>query len=173
MFSPVKNVVLVICFSIWFYLTDIQVKICSIAFSSIYSCIEYSWYSCSTELPNGEVIFTPFASTCRKGFTSFAQFWVNVLFVPIFVDCYYDWLLPNSFWLQVILFPINIWTLEIVEGYFITWFYGRNVAWFYTDNLAFFHGNISLHHGKLWLLLGFFSSLFYPLLRAQVYRFFA
>eukprot|EP00520_Triparma_pacifica_P016048 CAMPEP_0118666872 /NCGR_PEP_ID=MMETSP0785-20121206/19462_1 /TAXON_ID=91992 /ORGANISM="Bolidomonas pacifica, Strain CCMP 1866" /LENGTH=172 /DNA_ID=CAMNT_0006561243 /DNA_START=261 /DNA_END=775 /DNA_ORIENTATION=+ len=56
--------------------------------------------------------------------------------------------------LKVVLFPFNIWWLEIVEGYILLFIFGRNVAWEYRGKFAYFHGTITLEYYPLWLGLG-------------------
>ena len=61
-------------------------------------------------------------------------------------------------WLQpavgIALFPIAVWSIEIVQGYALIFLFRRNVAWWYHGRDAFFRGTIKLGHWWAWLLLG-------------------
>lgn len=95
-------------------------------------------------------VFSPSLPNCK---TTWVQFWINVLWCPIFIGFYRD-LITYSF-LRVIMFPLNIWMLEIIQGYWLIWMFGRNIAWTYKDlDDAMFHGNIRLNYLFPWLLLG-------------------
>ena len=90
------------------------------------------------------VTFTPFASTCRVGHTTWHQFWANVLYTPILLFAYRT-TLPDVPLLRVALFPLNVWLLEVVEGYALMFLFdGRNPAWTYTTDDAYFHGGPAL-----------------------------
>ena len=86
-----------------------------------------------------------------------AQFLANVLLLPFFFTLYP--LLLNSSVLRVILFPLFIWSLEIIEGYVLIFMFGKNIAWTYSGKDAFFNGNIKLGYFKLWLILGVFYEI--------------
>lgn len=106
------------------------------------------------EEADGSVRFAPFARNRRKGFTTFAQWWANVVYAPVLLHGYWR-LVPPSAWLRVLCFPLNVWALEIVQGYGLAFVYGgKNPAWHYSDRWALFDGHITLSHWNLWLLLG-------------------
>mmetsp|Transcript_23542 Transcript_23542/g.46826 ORF Transcript_23542/g.46826 Transcript_23542/m.46826 type:complete len:354 (+) Transcript_23542:56-1117(+) len=88
----------------------------------------------------------------KLGHSSFAQFWSNVIFTPLILHFYRS--LVSPWWARVLLFPCNIWALEIIEGYILMFLFGRNVAWEYRGSSAFFHGNITLDYLLPWMLLG-------------------
>jgi len=99
-----------------------------------------------------------------RPFTSFEQFWGNLLYIPVLLDLY-GVLLGKHMIAYIILFPFNIWLLEIVLGYFYIWTFGHNVAWCYLDySDSYFTGNIRLGHGVFWLALGAICFFFYPML---------
>ena len=53
------------------------------------------------------------------------------------------------------LFPLNIWVMEIIQGYGLVWIFGRNVAWSYKGYPdAMFHGNIRTNYLIPWMGLG-------------------
>lgn len=97
------------------------------------------------------------------GHSSFAQFWANIIFTPMLIFGY-RFLVSNAL-LRILLFPINVWCLEIVEGYLIMFLFGRNVAWEYKGCDTFFHGNIKIQYLLPWIGLGLLvESFFEPLL---------
>ena len=88
----------------------------------------------------------------RLGHSSFAQFWSNIIFTPMLLFTF-QYLVSNHI-LRIILFPFNIWWLEIIEGYTLMFLFGKNVAWEYRGSDAFCHGNIKLRYFLPWLVLG-------------------
>lgn len=126
--------------------------------ATAFACIEFSWYSLTTELESGEVIFTPFSKTCRGGHTTVHQFLANIFWTPVLLFTYYNFL-PNPI-ARVMFFPFNVWLLEIVEGYALMTFHkGRNPAWTYATPDAYFHGNVRTGFAKLWFALGLILEL--------------
>ena len=86
-------------------------------------------------------------------FTSIQQFTMNLLTIPLFTVMY-RLCIPKKY-LRIGLYPLNIWILEILQGYSLMHFYdGRNPAWNYTTSDAFFDGNIRLFYFPVWLFLG-------------------
>lgn len=101
--------------------------------------------------------FAPGHKDVRGGFTTFEQWWANVLYMPLLLFLYPELVsayIGDSAVVRVLLFPLNVWLLEIVEGYGFMLIFGQNPAWSYEGSDAFFHGNIKLSHLPLWLLLG-------------------
>jgi hypothetical protein len=98
---------------IWFHYTSRDLKLRGFFYALSFSVIEFSWYSTTTVQPNGELKFTPFASTCRKGFTTFAMFCVNLIYTPFMIDRFYEsmdkYFYNYSHILKIILFPFSIW----------------------------------------------------------------
>lgn len=135
---------------IWLSHYDLTTKLRSLCYATMYSIIEYSWYATTTLQPDGSLKFTPFAKTCRKGFTTWAQWFCNVIYTPIMIDFYLN--LFEISLTGLILFPINIWIAELIMGYYllIVW---NTRAWEYDGADAYFHGNIKIGHAKLWFLL--------------------
>lgn len=133
-------------------------------------------YCTTIELPDGRVQFAPSHPECRKGFTTFQQWWCNMMWTVVLLERYPGAVhslaqhfglavLPaSSLWhvfLRVGLFPLNVWMLEIVEGYMLMFLYGFNPAWTYTSPDAYFHGNICLSHASVWWLLGVLVEVVY------------
>ncbi|OQR80955.1 hypothetical protein THRCLA_11905 [Thraustotheca clavata] len=137
----------------WYFGHPLHVQYAAFFAAGGFSCIEYSWYATTTEGKNGELSFTPFQSTCRPGHTTWAQFWANVLYTPFLLFNYREFI-PNPY-IRIILFPFNIWLLEIIEGYALILIFGKNIAWTYNTPDAYFHNNIRTGFAGLWLLLGF------------------
>lgn len=99
-----------------------------------------------------------------ESYTSFAQFWGNLLYLPILLDIYTN-VLGHSPVAYVLCFPLNIWLLELVLGAVFTWVYGHNVAWNYRDYAdAYVDGCVRVGHGLCWLVLGAACYVFYPAL---------
>ena len=110
--------------------------------AACFSVIEYSWYSVTTEDANGEVRFTPGAPTCRAGHTTAHQFLCNIVYTPVLLF-WYRGCVPAHPAARVLLFPLNVWLLELVEGYALMALHGgRNPAWTYGTPDAAFHGNV-------------------------------
>jgi hypothetical protein len=86
------------------------------------------------------------------GSTTWVQFWANVVYTPILLVVYRD-LIP-SMSLRILLFPLNVWLLEIIVGYALIGMFGRNTAWFYHTSDARCHGNIRLYYLPVWMLFG-------------------
>jgi hypothetical protein len=121
--------------------------------ASLFVVIETCWTTIAHEDTVTGVVSLRGPSQWHKlGHSSFAQFWVNVLFTPALLFCYRS-MIDNPY-LRVALFPFNVWCLEIVEGYLIMFIFGRNVAWEYKGADAFFHGNIKAQYVFPWLGLG-------------------
>lgn len=117
--------------------------------ATAYSFIEYSF----TYLNDG------------KAYTSFAQYFGNLIYVPVLLDGYGFLFYHNKF-MYVLLFPFNIWLLEIVLDCIFQVLYGRNVAWCYHSyNDSKLNGIIRIGHGKFWILLGIACYIIYPSLR--------
>ena len=116
----------------------------------LFVVIETFWITITTEDDAGNVKITGW--TGELGHSSYAQFWSNVIFTPLILFLYRA-VVTHPF-LRVILFPVNIWLLEIIEGYVIMFLFGRNVAWEYRGTDAFFHGNIKLGYTIPWVSLG-------------------
>lgn len=91
------------------------------------------------------------------GHSSFAQFWSNIIFAPAILYLYRH-IVPTPI-IRVLLFPVNIWLLEICEGYIIMFIFGRNVAWEYRGPDSFCHGNIKMQYFLPWLGLGLFVEV--------------
>jgi hypothetical protein len=86
------------------------------------------------------------------GHSSFAQWWMNILYCPFLIFFYRE--VITSQLLRVVLFPFNIWLLEIVQGYFLQYLFGTNPAWEYRGWDALFHNNIKLQYYPIWFPLG-------------------
>ena len=85
-----------------------------------------------------------------------------MLYLPVLLDVYGSFLDENML-LYILLFPLNIWLLEVVEGHLIMWTYGHNVAWCYLDYAdCALNGCVRLAHAVCWLLLGSILAHWYP-----------
>ena len=72
--------------------------------------------------------------------------------------------------LFILLYPLNIWFLEVVEEIFlIRTVYGRNVAWTYEDyNDEYLEGCIRLGHAPCWWALGAGVYIFLDTVREAI-----
>lgn len=96
------------------------------------------------------------------GYTSLAQFYTILLYAPILLDAY-GGLLSGRPLAYVLLFPLNVWLLELVVGHAIIWMHGHNVAWCYADYAdTFWNGCARLGHAPAWLALGAVCHHIYP-----------
>ena len=97
-----------------------------------------------------------------RAYTSAAQFGANLIYMPVLVDVYGHILGDYPFW-YVLLFPLNIWTLELVQGLVICYIFGHNVAWCYADYAdEFCWGFARLGHAVWWWGLGLLLCVLYP-----------
>ena len=126
------------------------IKVRCVIIAAIYSCTEYLF----TLMERG------------ASYTSLAQCWCNLLYVPVLLDLY-GWVFGHSFALYLLLFPINVWVMEVVMERLIVLVHGRNVAWSYLDYAdELLHGCVRLGHGVFWLVLGVIAFFMYPVLCA-------
>jgi hypothetical protein len=101
-----------------------------------------------------------------RSYTSLGQLLGNLVYTPILLDCYPLVLTrlgldgPVFF---VLLYPVNVWILEVVEDLFIIKpIYGRNVAWCYLDYKdEFVDGIVRVGHIPAWWALGGLAWLIY------------
>lgn len=117
--------------------------------------IETFWITITTEDADGTVRITGW--TGHLGHSSYAQFWSNVIFTPLILFLYRHMITHAM--LRVLLFPFNIWLLEIIEGYILMFLFGKNVAWEYRGADAYCHGNIKLSYALPWVALGLIVEL--------------
>ncbi|KAF9967157.1 hypothetical protein BGZ70_010557 [Mortierella alpina] len=104
----------------------------------------------TVEAPDGTVSVKPFAG--RPGHTTLHQYIMNVFYIPVLIHGYHA--LISSTFLRVLLFPLNIWLLEVIQGYTLIYLIGYNAAWTYRGYDAFFHGTIKLAYVHHWLMMG-------------------
>lgn len=134
--------------AVWVLLFPLDLKIRTLVAASAYTLTESTF----TYLERG------------IAFTSFCQFYCNLLYVPILLDLYGQ-LMEDKPLLYIACFPLNIYMLEIVVGYYCRWLYGFNAAWCYADyDDAYFDGCIRLAHAPFWIGLGCCTVIAYPLL---------
>ena len=131
----------------WIFFYPNETKISAVVCSLVYSFIE----SAFTFFERG------------KSYTSAAQFGANLLYIPVLLD-WYAWFFYPFPAAYVLLFPLNIWILEIVEEWLIIRVvFGRNVAWTYKDySDEYLNGCIRLGHAFGWWSLGLGCSIVYP-----------
>ena len=134
-------------FSAWFCLCSSDMRVRSVIGAGAFYFIEstYCWLQ-------GK----PFRST-------FAQFYSNIWSHPLIADMYF--VVIASEWpsiIRIALYPLVIWSLELVQCLTITYVYGKNVAWDYTGNKhSFMRGSIDLSMFFEWWLLGMTMEFVY------------
>jgi hypothetical protein len=146
--------VIVYCYLDW---TTPLHRAAAVVAAPLFALIETFWTTITHEdAVTGKVTVKGWQG--RLGHSSFAQFWANVIFTPMLLFGYRA-LAPDIPILRVIWFPLNVWWLEIVEGYIIMFLFGRNVAWEYRGAEAFCHGNITMQYYAPWFGLGLIVEL--------------
>jgi hypothetical protein len=133
--KTLRWVVLLTLSACWIIFYPLAVKLRCITCAALYTCTEFAF----TFLERG------------RPYTSFAQLFSNLLYVPVLLD-WYGFVLQDQPIAYVLLFPINIWVLEIIVGHFVICLYGHNVAWCYEDYAdSFCNSCFRLGHGPFWL----------------------
>ncbi|KAF9159520.1 hypothetical protein DFQ26_006428 [Actinomortierella ambigua] len=135
---------------VWYHETSLAVKMQCVVGAALFSCVEYTFYTMTVEDPDGTVRVKLFAG--RPGHTTVHQFVMNIFYIPILVHGYHA--LIHNIYLRILLFPLNIWFLEIIEGYTIIYLLGYNAAWIYRGKDALFHGTIKLWYVHHWVMFG-------------------
>ncbi|KAG0325846.1 hypothetical protein BGZ99_000112 [Dissophora globulifera] len=139
--SSLGYIFIALVFVQWVHATSLAVKLQCVVGAALFSVTEYNFYTMTVEAPDGTVSLKPFAG--RPGHTTIHQYIMNVFYIPILIHGYHA--LIGSTWVRILLFPINIWVLEIIQGYTLIFLIGYD---------AFFHGNIKLWYIHYWLLMG-------------------
>ncbi|KAI9593976.1 hypothetical protein BDF19DRAFT_414972 [Syncephalis fuscata] len=158
---PFLGYPLVLCLvAAWWSATTLDAKLRSFINAAAFSVIEFTFYTLTVEMPNGDIVLRPFDPRCRKGHTTVHQFLCNIIYTPILLDFYYS-VMPN--WpARILLFPLNIWLLEVIQGYILIYLHGYNPAWTYYGKDAYCHGNIKLSYWAFWIALGGAVEFGYP-----------
>ncbi|KAJ3160926.1 hypothetical protein HDU86_008288 [Geranomyces michiganensis] len=159
-FPILGHILLLLIGASWYHFLPVDAKLRSIIAAAAFSVIEYTFYSNSIETVAGDILIRPFDSRCRKGHTTWEQFFANILYTPFLLEVYPVIIAP--WWLRIALYPLNIWLLEIVEGYFLIFLYGYNAAWTYRGRDVMFGGNIKLSYAPFWLGLGVAVEVLLP-----------
>ncbi|KAI8873572.1 hypothetical protein GQ42DRAFT_25776 [Ramicandelaber brevisporus] len=146
--------------ALWLLVTDWPMRIRCLLGALGFSLTEFTFYTTTYETPEGGIVFAPFDPRCRKGHTTLQQFVCNVLYIPVVADLYFA-IVPKSLIWRTLLWPINIWVLEVIQGYVMVYLYGYNPAWSYRGPFTYFHGNIRIGHGLFWIPMGLAVSLIY------------
>ena len=135
-------------------------KLNSLVYAAGFSIIEFIFTSFHSADKDGKMKMNFPHINLANGHTTWPQFWCNTATLWLFID-YYMQSIPSPI-IRLVLFPINIWLLEVIEGYFLIFLYGRNVAWTYEGSDAFFSGNVKLSYWKYWLMLSGCLEIGYP-----------
>jgi hypothetical protein len=167
--TPLGWAVVLTMIGVWYQVVPLESKLRAVVNAAAFALVEFTFYSVTIQTPEGEVYFRPFSKDRRAGHTTWQQFYANILYTPILMDVYY-YILADYWMLRVLLFPINIWLLEIIVGYVLIFLYGYNPAWVYYGKGALFSGNIKLPYAIYWLLFGGVLEIYYPLMCAGIHR---
>lgn len=162
-------------FTLWLLFTERQTKIDSVSMALTYSYIEYSWYTFTYETVDRVVRIAPLHMKGRDGFTTVEQFIGNSFYLPIAMNGYailfqcvgalfFPSIIDILIVFRIILFPFNIWLLEIVQHEVLKFIFGFNPAWDYTGAPGSrCDGAINLSHAKLWVFLGILAATCTPM----------
>lgn len=110
-----RGAFIVLCVTQWkSHVSDLQIGLALVG-ASFFAVIETTFTTLRSEdVKTGKVTW---GWRGQVGHSSFAQFWANILYLPVLLDVYRNVLLPHvPPILRVLLFPLNIWILEIIEG---------------------------------------------------------
>ncbi|KAF9910873.1 hypothetical protein EC991_005336 [Linnemannia zychae] len=147
---PLGYILIALVFIQWFHATSLAVKLQCLIGAGLFSCTEYTFYTMTVESPDGTVSLKPFAG--RPGHTTVHQYVMNVFYIPILIHGYHS--IIGSTALRILFFPLNIWLLEMIQGYTLIYLIGYNAAWVYRGYDAFFHGTIKLWYVHYWFMMG-------------------
>mmetsp|Transcript_29730 Transcript_29730/g.59154 ORF Transcript_29730/g.59154 Transcript_29730/m.59154 type:complete len:219 (+) Transcript_29730:93-749(+) len=157
--TPLGVFALIVLSSLWILLYPPRQKVIGLFASAAYTLVEYAF----TKLERG------------VGYTSLAQLFANLLYVPALLEGYKAALElvaagDPGFFVYVLLYPINVWFLEAFEeSFLIRPIYGRNVAWNYSDYAdEAMGGCVRLGHAPAWWALGAAVRLGAPLVEGAV-----
>jgi hypothetical protein len=89
--------------------------------------------------------------TTRPPQTTVEQFVCNALWVPVLLQIRGFIGGPIA---RVLVFPLLVWTTEVVQGYTLIALFGFNPAWNYRGRHVFLDGNIKLSMWHMWLACG-------------------
>lgn len=73
------------------------------------------------------------------------------------IPLFYKYVDPMA--LRLILFPLNSWLIEVIEGYFLMHIFGYNPAWTYHGDYILFHGNIKLTYYPPFFIIGLWMEV--------------
>jgi len=135
----------------WLWDTSIPCKIRCLTMASVFAGIEFVFRAVtSTNLPfrNRKNFFH---QLYHQGHTTIEQYLVTFFSIP-FINDQYRALLPSAM-LRIALFPLNLWAIEIVAGYYLLKVWQRR-AWFYEGPHAHCDGLITFAYWHHWLGLG-------------------
>lgn len=137
----------------------------SVAWMALYPrAMKLRCLACATAYSFTEASFTTFERGIT--YTTLAQYAGNLLYIPLLLDAY-GWLLESRPVAYVLLFPLNVWVLEVILGGLIRSVHGHNVAWNYQDYAdEHFNGDIRLGGCVWWAPMGIIALFAYPPLRA-------
>lgn len=131
---------------VWLALVEAERKWIAVVGAMVYGAAELCWY----------------AYWYDRWFTTWQQFFVNVLWLPVTLCLYNAWL-AESVWVRLLLYPVNLWAHEVITGYYLHWALGENRAWLYEGPWTYFRGQISLVCAPRWWVVGCLQEIGYPI----------
>ena len=164
--APTTFVLFSLVWLYWYCATSTHNKLVAMGIATGFSCVEHIFTLVTVDEKSGDKIGT-----------TMEQWLVHTLFMPFMIPWYqyvsysifsYDYvyniniiIAETSIDLCIIIFaPLFCWILEIMEGYFLIYFFGYNRAWQYFGKDALFNGTIKLGYWWHWIVLTFFIELF-------------
>ena len=119
------------------------------------SKLEFQFW-CSYEFAMCEMLFYRFTAGYFQ--TSVEQFILTFILSPFIIQIDTALTLSgyNAIFISLI-YPFLIWIFEIVGGFTLIYYFGRNNAWEYRTDDALFCGTIRLYYYPLFVLLGLIS----------------
>lgn len=132
----------------WFFVTTFDQKIDCFALASFFSFVEFIWRGFHEDPVTQIKYFAMF--DIKRCNTSKEQFLLNLFFSPITLHLYKY--LINNIYLQFILFPLNVWITELVQGSYLLKIHEKRV-WEYKDQYALCNNLISISYIFYWYLL--------------------
>lgn len=89
------------------------------------------------------------------GYTTMAQYIISISYSPFIIQWirYVKFMNWNIF-VIFILFPVNIWIVELCAGFTMQYYFGYNLAWHYNTHDSLLGSNIRLAYYPLFFFLG-------------------
>lgn len=90
-------------------------------------------------------------------YTTTEQFIMNLLVIPVVLP-WYNYIMPSKLY-RIMFTSVCMWTIQIIQGYFLIFLFGYNRAWQFFGVDAFFHGNIRMGDATAFTMVGLVSFM--------------